>query len=104
MRKCRLLNLLGFIYIALFLSSCVDERFDMDNVSGDIHLFENGVGFPLLNTGDMAFEKLLSSEDDIYVNNQGLYEVTTTEGHLITDVDVIPKFHVPVQNVWILLK
>lgn len=98
MRKCRLLNLLGFIYIALFLSSCVDERFDMDNVSGDIHLFENGVGFPLLNTGDMAFEKLLSSEDDIYVNNQGLYEVTTTEGHLITDVDVIPKFHVPVQN------
>lgn len=98
MRKCRLLNLLGFIYIALFLSSCVDEKFDMDNVSSDIHLFENGVSFPLLSTGDMAFEKLISSEDDIYVNDQGLYEITTTDGHLITDVDIIPKFNVPAQD------
>ncbi|MBR2476413.1 MAG: hypothetical protein IKB57_07800, partial [Bacteroidaceae bacterium] len=63
----RLLSAIFCLVAILATSSCVDDRYDLDNVSEDVHLFENGVNLPLLQTGDLFFDDLVSSEDDIVV-------------------------------------
>ena len=95
MRKYRLHKLLLFTYIVvLFLSSCVDKRYDMDNISNDMHLFENGVSIPLLRTGDLKFEKLISSQNDIRLNEEGVYEFYSEEKNFHTHIDKISKISV----------
>lgn len=96
MGKYRLYNLLLFTYILLL--SCIDKRYDMDNISNDMHLFENGVSIPLLRTGDLKFEKLISSQDDIRLNEEGVYEFYSEEKNFHTHIDKIPKISVSEQQ------
>lgn len=98
MGKYRLYNLLLFTCIVLFLSSCIDKRYDMDNISNDMHLFENGISIPLLRTGDLRFEKLISSQNDIRLNEEGVYEFYSEEKNFHTHIDKIPKISVSAQQ------
>ena len=85
--------------VAIFATtSCVDERYDLDNVSEDIHLFENGISMPLLKTGDLFFEDLISSEDQIVVNEMGVYEFGTEEDVLSVEVQAVDKVRIPEQT------
>ncbi|MBR4119994.1 MAG: hypothetical protein IKK64_07970 [Bacteroidales bacterium] len=79
----------------LATSSCVDDRYDLDNVSGDVHLFENGVNLPLLQTGDLFFDDLVSSEDDIVVNEKGIYEFSTNKDEISFDLEIVEKVKIP---------
>lgn len=79
-------------------TSCVDERYDLDKISNDMHLFENGIGFPLLETGDLRFDDLLSSNDDIKANANGIYEFGTTKDRIVVDVELIEKVKISAQD------
>ena len=79
-------------------TSCVDERYDLDNVSGEMHLFENGITMPLLQTGDMFFGDLISSEDEIVLNEKGVYEFGTNKDRLNLDMEIVNKVSIPEQN------
>ncbi len=98
MKKNRMHILLVITYIILFLSSCIDKRYDLDNISNDMHLFENGVSIPLLRTGDLRFEKLISSENDIRLNEEGVYEFYSEEKNFHTHIDKIPKISISEQQ------
>ena len=79
-------------------TSCVDERYDLDNVSEEVHLFENGINFPLLQTGNLYFGDLMSSDNQIVVNENGVYEFGTDEGSISVKTQVVDRIRVPQQN------
>ncbi len=79
-------------------TSCVDERYDLDNVSGEMHLFENGITIPLLQTGDMFFGDMISSEDEIVLNEKGVYEFGTNKDRLNLDMEIVDQVYIPEQN------
>ena len=79
-------------------TSCIDERYDFDNVSEEIHLFENGISLPLLQTGDLYFGDLISSENQIVVNENGIYEIATKKGTVSVRTEVTEKVKVPEQE------
>ena len=79
-------------------TSCVDERYDLDNVSEEVHLFENGMTFPLLQTGNLYFGDLISSDNQIIVNENGVYEFGTDKGSINVETQVVNRIRVPEQN------
>ena len=79
-------------------TSCVDERYDLDNVSEEVHLFENGITFPLLQTGDLYFGDLISSDNQIVVNENGVYEFGTDKGSIAVETQVVSRVRVPQQK------
>lgn len=83
---------------AIITASCVDERYDMDDISEDMHFFENGISFPLLQTGDLYFDDLISSEDEIVLNEKGVYEISTNSEVLSVEMQVVDKVRIPEQN------
>ena len=91
----RLLSAIFCLVAILATSSCVDDRYDLDNVSEDVHLFENGVNLPLLQTGDLFFDDLVSSEDDIVVNEKGIYEFSTNKDEISFDLEIVEKVKIP---------
>ena len=93
-----LLLAIGCMPIIISTTSCVDERYDMDNISDDIHLFENGINFPLLQTGDLYFDDLISSEDEIVLNEKGVYEISTNSEVLSVEMQIVDKVRIPEQN------
>ena len=91
----RVLSAIFCLVAILATSSCVDDRYDLDNVSEDVHLFENGVNLPLLQTGDLFFDDLVSSEDDIVVNEKGIYEFATNKELISFDLEIVEKVKIP---------
>lgn len=85
---------------AIITASCVDERYDMDDISEDMHFFENGISFPLLQTGDLYFDDMISAEDQISVNANGVYEFGTDKEQLDVELDIVNKVKVPEQNLY----
>lgn len=83
---------------AIITASCIDERYDMDDISEDMHFFENGISFPLLQTGDLYFEDMISEEDQISVNANGVYEFGSNREQLDVELEIIDKVKVPEQN------
>lgn len=98
MKRIRLLGAIGTLMALMTMVSCVDERYDLDNISNDVHLFENGVMFPLVQTGDLYFEDLVSSEDDIVLNEKGIYEFASSKEKLSVEMEIVDKVRVPEQN------
>ena len=94
----RLLFIISCMVALVSTTSCVDERYDLDNVSGEIHLFENGVALPLLQTGDLFFGDLISSEDDIVLNEKGVYEISTNSEVLSVEMQIVDKVRISEQN------
>lgn len=85
---------------AIITASCVDERYDMDDISEDMHFFENGISFPLLQTGDLYFDDMISAGDQISVNANGVYEFGTDKEQLDVELDIVSKVKVPEQNLY----
>ena len=85
---------------AIITASCVDERYDMENISEDMHFFENGISFPLLQTGDLYFEDMVSEDDQISVNANGVYEFGSNKEQLDVELEIISKVKVPEQNLY----
>lgn len=94
----RLLFIISCMVALVSTTSCVDERYDLDNVSGEIHLFENGVALPLLQTGDLYFDDLISSEDEIVLNEKGVYEISTSSEVLSVEMQIVDKVRISEQN------
>lgn len=66
--------------LATFLLSCTDSRYDFDNMTEDIHLFDDGVYFPLLTT-DVPFNRMIEGyEENIGLQDDGIYFIHTNPG------------------------
>lgn len=74
--------------IAAFLSSCTDSRYDFDNMSENVHMFNNGVYFPLLTT-DIPFSRMIEGyEDNIGLQADGIYFVHSNPGIINVTGDI----------------
>ncbi len=97
--KCkRVLCAIGCFVAVMATMSCVDDRYDLDNISEDVHLFENGVSLPLLQSGDLYFDDLVSSEDEIVLNERGVYEFATNREKLSLELTIVDKVKVSEQK------
>lgn len=66
--------------LVAFLSSCTDSRYDFDNMSENVHMFNNGVYFPLLTT-DVPFSRMIEGyEDNIGLQTDGIYFIHSNPG------------------------
>ncbi|MEG1573569.1 MAG: hypothetical protein RR341_00630 [Bacteroidales bacterium] len=91
------LRLVVVCWLTTFFS-CIDSRYNIDNVSDKMHLFGNGIDFPLMDTGDVPFSKLLGKNDDVKVNEFGVYSLSSNPGKLISEFNVVEMFTIPAQH------
>lgn len=74
--------------LATLALSCTDSDYDFDNMSEDIHLFDNGVYFPLLTT-DVPFSRMIEGyEDNIGLQEDGIYFIHTNPGEVYVHGDI----------------
>ena len=67
-------------FLAVFMLSCTDKKYDFENMSEDVHLFDNGVYFPLLTT-DVPFSRMIEgNEDNIGLQADGIYFIHSNPG------------------------
>ena len=69
-------------FLAVFMLSCTDKKYDFENMSEDVHLFDNGVYFPLLTT-DVPFSRMIEGyEDNIGLQADGIYFIHSNPGNV----------------------
>lgn len=86
------------VFFITTLFSCIDSKYNLDDVSNKMHLFDNGIDFPLLDTGDVPFSRLLNEDDDVKVDQRGVYSVYSDPGQLVSEFDVVGVITLPGQQ------
>lgn len=68
--------------LATFALSCTDPDYDLDNMTENIHLFDDGVYFPLMTT-DVPFSRMIEGYDEnIGLQDDGIYFIHTNPGQV----------------------
>lgn len=96
MDRDRLLKLVGVALLMLVVivgESCIDDRYDMDNLSDGIHLFDNGINIPLGSSDKIGFTDYVEENENVKVREDGIYmieshEETTTISQPATPVQI----------------
>lgn len=75
--------------IAALFASCTDQKYDFDNMSKDVHLFDNGIYFPLLTT-DIPFSRMIEGyEENIGLQEDGIYFIHSNPGTVDVSGEII---------------